>query len=324
MLTSHDEQREAEVGFEHAEFRDSPTGARLALRRQPAMAEARGIVLVNHGLAEHSARYAPFAQSLSERGYHVFAQDHRGHGATMAKDAPLGRFAASDGVASVIADVLAVQAHATALYPGLPVILFGHSMGGLIAANVAERQPQAFSGLAIWNSHLNPGLLGRVGLVLLKAERFLKGSDVPSSIAPRLTFDAWGKSVPGAKTVFDWLSRDPAVVQAYIDDPLCGFDISVSMWIDVTTMALEGGARRNLARLPKTLPVHITGGSEDPATDGGKAMAWLDGELEAAGLISHTLSINQGMRHETLNEIGREQAISGFIDWCDRVTSLFR
>lgn len=324
MLTIAQRAEGAKVSFEQAEFLDSPTGARLAVRHLAATGEPRGIVMVNHGLAEHSARYAPFAQSLSRRGYHVFAHDHRGHGGTYATDAPLGRFSSSNGVSKVIADVMAVHAHATALYPGLPVILFGHSMGGIIAANVAESQPQAFSGLAVWNSNLNPGLLGRIGLALLKTERFFKGSDLPSAITPRLTFEAWGKSVPGARTPFDWLSRDATVVDAYIKDPLCGFDISISMWIDVLTMALAGGARRNLARLPKTLPVHLTGGAADPSTEGGKAMAWLDRELAAAGLVSRTLVIHEGMRHETLNEIGREQAISGFIDWCDRVTSLFR
>jgi len=291
--------------------------ASLAFHHEPAQTEARGIVLVSHGLAEHSKRYSRFAVAMAARGYHVFAFDHRGHGETTAPDAPIGRFARRGGVRQVIDDVVSVRNFAVDQYPGLPVILFGHSMGGLIALNAAVTHPNKFDAVAVWNANFNPGISGRAAQAILLAERALKGSDVPSGILPKLTFDAWGKSIDRRRTEFDWLSRDPAQVDKYIADPLCGFDASVSLWIDIFELTFRAPQTPHLDRLPKHTPIHLVGGGQDPATDGAKAVIWLSNHLKAHGFSRITTQIYQDMRHETLNEIGADAAIAAFADWCD-------
>ena len=287
------------------------------MRHQSAGSDRRGLFLLSHGLAEHSLRYAPLARYLAARGYDVYGFDHRGHGKTKAPDAPLGRFAQKGGETKLLADLAAVREHAASAHPGLPLILFGHSMGGILAARAAEIEPHAYAGLCIWNSHLNPGLAGRLGIGLLKAERFFKGSDVPSRFGPLLTFDAWARSVKNPRTNFAWLSRDETEVAKYIADPLCGFDCSVSLWIDLLGMALAGGLRENLSRLPKDLPVNLVGGGEDPATDQGRAMTWLAARLGRLDIKNVHLTIYPDMRHETLNEFGRERAMAMLADWAD-------
>ncbi|MEC9462844.1 MAG: alpha/beta hydrolase, partial [Pseudomonadota bacterium] len=202
--------------FSDPAFHESPSGARLAYHHQPSANGARGIVLICHGLAEHSRRYEAFATALSARGYHVYAHDHRGHGETTAPDAALGSFARKDGTSKVIADVMSMRDLAVQSHPGLPVILFGHSMGGLIALNVATEHPQAFHALSIWNSNFNPGLAGRFAQGVLSLEQMLKGSDVPSMILPKATFAAWGRAIKDHRTAFDWLSHDAGQVDAYI------------------------------------------------------------------------------------------------------------
>lgn len=311
------------MGFETATDLPSPTGATLSLRHAPAEGKARAVVLLLHGLAEHAGRYGHFAAFLAARGFDVYAHDHRGHGGTRAPDAPPGRFAWKDGVRLVLEDVIAVRDFAAGRHPGLPVILFGHSLGGMIALATAEAYPDAFDALAVWNADLNPGLAGQAGALLLKAERFLKGSDVPSAFGPRFTFDTWAKSVPDARTPFDWLSRDSRQVRAYIDDPLCGFDASVSMWLDVLALAGHGGSVAALSRLPKALPVSLVGGGHDPATRNGQAMEWLAGRMKALGMSAVTLLIFDEMRHETLNEIGNVDAMKAFAAWADGVIAKF-
>ncbi|MBB3396334.1 MULTISPECIES: alpha/beta hydrolase [unclassified Rhizobium] len=291
--------------------------ASLGFHHEPAQSEVRGIILVSHGLAEHSKRYARFAVAIAARGYHVFAFDHRGHGETTAADAPIGRFARKEGIRQVIDDVGSVRDHAVTQYPGLPVILFGHSMGGLIALNAALTHPEKYDALAVWNSNFNPGISGRAAQAILLAERALKGSDVPSGILPKLTFGTWGKSIAGRRTDFDWLSRDPAEVDKYIADPLCGFDASVSLWLDIFELTFRAPRMTHLERLPKQTPIHLVGGGQDPATDGGKAVIWLSNHLKARGFSRITTQIYQDMRHETLNEIGADAAIAAFADWCD-------
>jgi len=297
----------------------SPTGATLALYGVTASGEERGIVLLSHGLSEHAARYERFATFLATRGFHVYAHDHRGHGLTTAPDAPLGRFSARDGVANVVRDVCAIRDLAAEEHPGLPIVLFGHSMGGLIALNTVEAEPSLFDGVAVWNSNFNPGIAGRGGQAILAIEKMLKGSDVPSGLLPQLTFATWGKSISGGKTPFDWLSHDEAEVAKYIADPLCGFDASVSLWIDLFSMAYGGASAAQLARLSPMLPVHLVGGGEDPATNRARETAWLAKRMETCGMRDVTTRIYPTMRHETLNDVGREAAMADFAGWCERV-----
>lgn len=307
--------------FSRIETLKSPSGATLALRHEPARGKARGILLVSHGLAEHSARYAAFAARMADEGFNVHAHDHRGHGHTVAPDAPRGQFAPRGGVGKVIEDMRAVRDLAVGRHPGLPVVQFGHSMGGLLALAFAEAHPASIDALAVWNSNLAPGLAGRLAQAVLAAERMLKGSDVPSGLLPKVTFGAWGKAIAGRRTDFDWLSHDPAEVDAYIADPLCGFDINVSLWIDIFAVTFADASAEGLARLPKTLPIHLVGGDEDPATDYGRATRAFSRRLKKTRLEDVTTIVHPGMRHETLNESPalREPAIAAFAGWCRRV-----
>ncbi|NRP19774.1 Phospholipase YtpA [Ensifer adhaerens] len=302
--------------FGQVRTHQSPTGATLSWRHFPATIDARGIVLVSHGLAEHSGRYARFAEVMAAHGFHVYAHDHRGHGATRAPDAPLAMFSNRNGLDKVFADIKAMRALATAAHPGLPVILFGHSMGGLIALNAAETDPDLYDALAVWNSNFRPGIAGRGGQLILKIEKALKGSDVPSPLLSKLTFGAWGQAIKDRKTDSDWLSRDEAEVAKYIADPLCGFDATVSLWLDLMRLAFAGARADRLARLPANLPVHLVGGSADPSTENGGAIRWLGERMQARGMTNVSVTIHEGMRHETLNEIGREKATADFAAWC--------
>lgn len=304
--------------FETSDFHEAPSGARLAYHHAPAEGTPRAILLVNHGLVEHSGRYRGFAEAMAARGFAVYAHDHRGHGETVAEGAPLGRFAPAGGAEKVIADVKAIRDLAVSRHGALPVLLFGHSMGGLIALNAAVSHPQDFRALAVWNSNFNPGIAGRFAEAVLYAEQMLKGSDVPSTILPLATFRAWGRSIPGRQSDSDWLSRDRAEVEKYDRDPLCRFEASVSMWRDVFALTFRAPAPAMLARLPKHLPIHLVGGGKDPATRGGREITWLGRRLERHGFTDVTTRIYDEMRHETLNELGREEAIADFADWAER------
>lgn len=307
--------------FSDVHWLHAPSGARVAYHRLMARGAARGVVLVCHGMIEHSRRYEPFAETLADLGFHVFAHDHRGHGETIAPGAPLGRFARQSGADLVIADVLAMRELARLEYPDLPVILFGHSMGGLISLNAVIADPGAFTGLAVWNSNFNAGLSGHFARFVLLLERMLKGSDVPSSILPKATFGAWGKSIEGRTSEFDWLSRDPDVVARYAADPLCRFDASVSMWMDVLELTQRPMRTGKLGALVKAMPIHLVGGGNDPATRCGRDVRWLARQLADAGFTNVTLRIYDEMRHETLNEIGRENAIADFRAWLDSIVA---
>lgn len=297
---------------------ESPTGASLRLYSIIAEGEARGVVQINHGLGEHAARYQRFAEALSKNGYHVYAHDHRGHGATIASDAPIGVFSDKDGWAKVIDDVHAVNQHIHTQYPNLPVIAFGHSMGSIVTFNYVLRHSDTVNAMACWNAGFPTGALPMVGSVILKIERMFKGSDVPSAITQKLTFDAWNAEFKPNRTTFDWLSRDEAEVDKYVADPLCGFPISVGMWLEVMSGVSFAADDDNLSKFSKDMPVHLQAGDDDPCSERGKGVEEINQRLLKAGMSDVSLTVLEYTRHESLNETNRDKTTADFIAWLDQ------
>lgn len=296
----------------------SPTGSSLHVYHQPATDDVRAVVQINHGLAEHAARYARFAHALSAKGIAVYAHDHRGHGATTAPNAPPGSFSTQgDGVAKVLGDVGAVHARIRDRHGSIPIFIFGHSMGGLITMNYALRHPEGLSGTAVWNANFSGGLAGRAAQLILKWERLRLGNDVPSRLLPKLTFAQWARAVPNRRTDFDWLSDIDAEVDAYIADPLCGWNASVGMWQDVFSMIFAGGEVGDASPSARALPFHLVGGDRDPATDRGKAVTAQAERLRKAGFADVTTTVHPDTPHETLNSSIADEAISQLVMWLD-------
>ncbi|MCP1199735.1 alpha/beta fold hydrolase [Notoacmeibacter sp. MSK16QG-6] len=302
----------------------SPTGASLHLYSAAPVGMPKAVAIICHGLSEHAGRYAPFMRTLAEAGIASLAPDHRGHGRTVTPDTAPHTFAKEDGAAKVLEDVAAVRAEAVKRHPGVPVIVFGHSMGGFIALNHAIERPADLAGLVIANSDLRGGPLLAVAKAVLAWERFRKGSDAEETIIKAITFDAWNSQVGDGRTEADWLSRDPAQVDAYIADPDCGWLPTVSMWRDLFRFVEAGADDDRLAELPTGLPVLLIGGGQDPATRKAKATRELYARMLERGMSDVTLRIDENDRHETLNEIGRDKAIGDFINWMVNVAGKYR
>jgi alpha-beta hydrolase superfamily lysophospholipase len=299
---------------------DSPSSAKLAVWRREAAGTPRGIVHINHGLAEHGGRYGPFAEMLASRGYHVVAQDHRGHGATTAPDGAPRRFADEDGWTKLMTDVAAVNADARTRWPGLPLIIFGHSMGGVVAFNHVLRDPESIDGAAIWNANLALGPVKTVMRIVLFFEALVGGPFTPSHTLDKLTFKAWNKRFPEGRSDADWLSRDTEEVDKYVNDPVCGWPSSVSLWRDFLRGVEYTEDRTRLDAVPHALPFNMRAGSKDPATEGGSAIRKLYKRLRRAKFEDLDFKVLKGFRHETLNEVGREAQMEEFANWLDRLT----
>ena len=297
---------------------NSPTGARLRLRVSAPDGAVRGVVQIHHGLSEHSARYGRFADYLASRGFAAGAHDHRGHGETNAPDAKPGYFAPRKGWDAVVEDALAVEDALRTRFPGKPVIVFGHSMGGVVAMTHAMARSGEIDGLAVWNANMALG--GRAGLMraVLGIETLFKRADAPSTWMDALAFKAWGKQVKTARTDFDWLSRLPEEVDRYVNDPLCGQPATIQLWRDFIDGAERGADEHRLRAMRKDLPIHLAAGGDDPATDKGQAMKTLAARLYNARFTDATMRFDPRARHETLNDIGYEQAMSDFTDWAER------
>lgn len=281
----------------------------------PATTAPRACVQIVHGLSEHGGRYARFATALNHAGYAVYAHDLPGHGRTARAPDELGHFADEHGWRLALQTIRAVQVEMRERHAGLPLVLFGHSTGALLCQDYIVHHGREIGACVLSATTGELGLMRTIGLGLMNAEIALRGPRHRSSLAGQLTFKAYNRRFKPTRTEFDWLSRDPAEVDAYINDPRCGFRASSKLWADL--LAYGGRLREpaRLARIPKSLPVLIIAGTDDAATQGAKGPSLLERAYFGAGLKDVTLKLYDGGRHELLNDTCREQVTQDVIGW---------
>ena len=290
-------------------------GKALFVRKVRPEGALRGIVHIAHGVGEHSARYLRVAERLAAEGFVVFADDHRGHGKTAASPAELGSFGPG-GIHRVVDDLVELMRFEKLEHPGLPFVLFGHSMGSYLAQEFMLRHANDVAAVVLSASAGKPSALASFGRYVARFERLRLGATGKSSILRGLSFDAFNKPFASSgPTKFEWLSRDRAEVDTYVADPLCGFDASTSLWIELLDLLGEVSRPERQAQLPKALPVRIISGSEDPANERAKGARQLAAALQKAGLTKVDLTVYEGGRHELLNETNRDEVTRELTGW---------
>jgi len=293
-------------------------GVRLSGRRWLPEGPPRGVVQISHGLAEHSARYARLAAALNAAGYGVYANDHRGHG-PKAAPADLGHFADEGGWGKVVGDLWTMNRLIAKEQPSVPIVFLGHSLGSFLGQDFVAEHSDALAGAVFSGSSGKPAAIATLGRLIARAERLRLGKRGKSALIGKMWFGAFNKPFEPARTAFDWLSRDEKEVDLYVADPYCGFPTSTQLAIDVLD-ALPGLlAPGRLARIRKDLPIYVFSGERDPV---GANLQGLIDDLKDAGFTRLTTRIYPDARHETLNELNREEVTRDLIAWLDGIASV--
>ena len=275
----------------------------------------RAVLLIVHGMAEHGARYARFAAAANAQGFAVFAPDLPGHGLS-AKTEDRGFVADDDsGWAQMVDAIDATRVYAARSHPGLPIVAFGHSMGSFLMQDYLVEHGAKLAAAVLSATSHTLGPLRALGRLLMQAEGALLGRRHPSALAEALTFKAFNKPFAPARTGFDWLSRDPAEVDAYVADPLCGFRCSAQMWADLFAAGAGFGDAARLARIPKSLPILLICGTADPVSQGRTGPDGLVQRYRAAGIADASVIAYADGRHELLNDVCREQTTADVLGW---------
>ena len=296
---------------------NAPDGQQIACYRWSSESVTpRAVVQIEHGAAEHAGRYGRVAERLVAAGYEVFANDHRAHGRTADQFGTFG-VARPGGWSAIIDDVHLLTQHITHELPGLPVVLFGHSMGSMIAQAYVQRWGGELGALVLSGTAGGLGLDdATLSMVVALGEG--DGADQPSEVFAAM-FGGFNEpfTAPNA-TGFEWLSRDVDEVAAYVADPWCGFPLSNGYVADMlagTSQMWTPGAE---AAIPHDLPMYVVSGANDPV--GGEQLQSvkdLVARYEAMGIGPITLKVYPDARHETLNETNREEVETDFLAWLD-------
>lgn len=292
-------------------------GTLLHVNRWLPDGAAKAVVQIAHGMAEHSDRYARFAERLTDAGYAVYAHDHRGHGGTARAVDDEGYFADRDGFDTVVEDMHVVSGKAREEQPGLPFFLFGHSMGSFLSRSYAARFGAELDGLVLSGTAGDPGLLGKVGQGIAAIEARLRGRRHQSPLLDKLSFGQYNAAFKPNRTKFDWLSRDEAEVDKYVADPRCGTVFTSGFFVDLLGGLAAVNADATVARVPKDLPIHLMSGAMDPVGRNGKGVQAVADQYVRLGVTDVSLRLWPDGRHEMLNETNRDEVMDELVGWLD-------
>ena len=276
-------------------------------------AEPRAIVQIIHGIAEYIDRYDEFMSFLADNGIIAVGTDHLGHGKSIESEEQTGFFAYDNGWDYVVRDeeVLRLAMHEN--YPELPIIVFGHSMGSFMTRTLLIRYPDAFNAAIISGTGNQGAALVNGGLFMGNLVTGLKGAHHYSKFLNNLAFGSYNKIYENPKTEYDWLSRDEANVQKYIDDPLCGFIPSCSLFRDMMTGVKFITNKKNLTAMNKDMPVYFMSGDMDPVGECGKGVQKAYNNFLEAGMKDVSIKLYPGGRHEMLNEINKDEVYTDIL-----------
>ena len=275
----------------------------------------RAILQFVHGMAEHIARNDETARHLADAGYLVVGHTQLGHG----KSTKLpGWFAQDGGWDALVEDVHALRLRTQAQHPDLPYFLLGHSMGSFVVRTYCQRYEHGLAGVILSGTgHFEPLILN-AGLLIANIQCALGGEKKPSKLLESISFAGYNRDWMPTRTGFDWLSKDRAVVDAYVDDPLCGFPFTAGGYRDMFR-GLKNLYPNHLGSMDKTVPILIFSGGADPVGARGVGVQLTERELLTAGVTNVTMRLYENGRHEMLNELERETLCNDLIAWLDGV-----
>ncbi|WP_300800748.1 alpha/beta fold hydrolase [uncultured Acetatifactor sp.] len=289
-----------------------------AVRYRPEdTGQVRCVLQVVHGMAEYAERYEEFAAYLVERGFVVTGDDHLGHGKSVGQGGKQGYFCEQDPATVLVRDVHRLKKLTEELYPGVPYVLMGHSMGSFITRNYLCRYGTGISGAVIMGTGMQPKAVLDMARLVAGIQKLFCGSGHVSRLLDRLAFGGYGRGITDRRTAFDWLSRDRERVDRYIADPMCGFTFTVNGFGALFELVLRLYSPENLAAVPRELPVFMVSGDADPVGDYGKGVRRAYDSLVVAGLTDIRLKLYPGGRHELLNETNRSQVMQDICRWVE-------
>ena len=295
-------------------------GKRFACCAWLPTAAPKAILQIAHGMGEHKDRYTDIAEALTSQGYAVYASDHRGHGGTIVDDMPgaMGK----NGWRLTLTDMNYLAETSMREHPGLPIVLLGHSMGAALSQQYLYLYGQHLSAAVLSGS---PGFGSAWQLALMqlvcRAEALRSGPNMQSDFLQNMLFGNNNKAFAdqtnsGDLTGFEWLSKDLLQVQAYINDPKCGFVLSPDSLAQMFAGMRSSSIPANIATIKPGLPLYVVAGADDPVHNDEAGLIKLVEAYRTAGLSVDYKLYPEG-RHEMLNETNRVEVVAHLLEWLE-------
>jgi len=270
----------------------------------------KAVMLILHGMVEHSLRYDYFAKKCNEAGIIVFCFDLRAHGHTVGDPQRVGKYE-GDLFGDCVKDAQKFADELIEKYK-LPLIIFGHSYGSFLTQELIQNYHKHSLVILSGSACMQGSADVAFGKLIAGITKTFCGKDAPSKFLYKMSFKAYGKPFPNG----NWLSSDDAVYDAYNEDPFCGTVCSAQFYSSFFGHLGKLYSVTGLNNIDKDKPILITNGEFDPVAGKNHILAdKLDLVYRRTGILSVTQKIWQGCRHEVLNEKNKDEIQKYIIDF---------
>ena len=279
--------------------------------------EPRCVLYISHGMSEYAERYAHVAANLVTHGIAVFAHDHRAHGSAVANIDDLG-IADENWFYQQIEDIRSMVLHLRKTYPDKKLFLFGHSMGSFILQRFFQLYGGEIDGLVLSATNGKPDPLLPFGIALAWVQMKMMGHRYRSLLIDKLSFQQFNKAFAPNRTNHDWLSRNTAEVDKYVQDAKCGFVCNATFFYYFFKGIHDAFSLSNIKKIPTNVPIYVFAGDKDPVGFAGKGFLQFIQKWKDAGVKDLVYKLYPEGRHEMLNDINREEVIQDLTDWINK------
>ncbi|MGL4606523.1 MAG: lysophospholipase [Eubacteriaceae bacterium] len=294
------------MGF-NEDFFHASDGLAIFYYKRSSCKAPKGVVLIVHGMAEHAKRYEDFAKFLNSKELLVYVHDQRGHGKTGLESNSLGFLSAEKGWQRMVDDLFEFSSIIKQENPNLPIFLLGHSMGSVVSRTSIIQFPSLFKACILVGTTIGINkFMRKAGKIIANHEIKRNGVRTPSPKLSNLSFGQYNKQFKPNRTPFDWLSLNPLNVDAYVQDPLCGFTCTAGFYRDLFDGIDFASNLKNIQKIPKDFPILFLAGAEDPVGGNGKEVQFIKALTHKAQMTNVHLLLYPHLRHEILNEENKE------------------
>ncbi len=277
------------------------------------------VIIIVHGMAEHSARYENFAKFLNKNKYAVYTYDQRGHGKTINSLENIGFLAEKNGWQKITADLDLVIKQVKKEQSDKKIFLLGHSMGSFIVRTYVTDYKENISGIILSGTTGSGGFMSKIGMIIINTIILFNSKKSPSPFMTKMSFGSFNKEFKPNKTDFDWLSRDNKKVAEYVADPYCGGVFPIGFFKDLIFGIEYINKQKYINKINVNLPVLLISGDNDLVSKKGKLVLKVSKNLQKAGIKNIKCKLYKGARHEVLNEINRAEIYKDIVNWTDKL-----
>lgn len=290
------------------------------VRWVPESGEYSAVLQIVHGMTEYVERYQEFAEYMTAHGYLVVGHDHLGHGDSVNSTDDWGYIADERGEQYMVADIHRVRKITEKENPGLPYFILGHSMGSYLLRKYITRYGEGLAGAVIIGTGSVPDVVLKTGMCVARCIALFRGWRCRSRFMERLFFSgSFRKFSMGSRDPENnWLTKDLTKIEKYYGEPKCSFHFTLNGFYNVMKVVYFDNQMKYTNRIPKSLPIVLLSGKNDPVGDLGKGVKRVERQLRRAGIRDLYCRLYENDRHEILNETDRDVVYLDILSWCDR------